>query len=236
MAEELEGRDLRDAVFWGVDLSRAHFRDVDLTDVTISHARVVNVDIDGLVDHVTINGVDVTAYVNERDPWHPLRAQLRPADPPAMRAAWQALEQAWATTIARARRLPEARLHESVGGEWSFVRTLRHLVFAMDKWFAADPRRRRLPPDRPAELRVADFGWPGLDRGADPTFDEVLAVRADRADRLREYLERVTPADLAREVDVLENGTTPVDECLFTVFEEEFEHNRYAVRDLALID
>jgi len=43
----------------------------------------------------------------------------------------------------------------------------------------------------------------------------------------------VTPAELRREVDVLENGATPVNECLFTVFEEEFEHNRYAVRDLA---
>ncbi len=43
----------------------------------------------------------------------------------------------------------------------------------------------------------------------------------------------MTPAELRREVDVLENGATPVNECLFTVFEEEFEHNRYAVRDLA---
>ncbi|MBA2387047.1 MAG: DinB family protein [Acidimicrobiia bacterium] len=52
-----------------------------------------------------------------------------------VRAAWQALEQAWASTIERARRLTEEQLHESVGGEWSFVDTLRHLVFAMDKWF-----------------------------------------------------------------------------------------------------
>lgn len=28
-------------------------------------------------------------------------------------------------------------LHESVNEEWSFVQTLRHLVFAMDKWFTA---------------------------------------------------------------------------------------------------
>ena len=81
MAEEFEGRDLSDAVFWGVDLSRARFRDVDMTDVTISHARLVNVDIDGLVDRITINGVDVTPYINERDRWYPLRAMIRPADP-----------------------------------------------------------------------------------------------------------------------------------------------------------
>src|SRR5690349_13043379 len=127
MAEEFEGRDLSAAVFWGVDLSGAQFRDVDLTDVTISHARIVNVDIDGLVDHVTINGVDVTHYVNERDSWYPLRAMLRPDDAHGMRAAWHALEQTWTATIERAQRLSDARLHESVGGEWSVVQTLRHL-------------------------------------------------------------------------------------------------------------
>ena len=47
----------------GVDLSGARFRDVNLTDVTITHAWVRNVDVDALVDHVTINGVDVTDFV-----------------------------------------------------------------------------------------------------------------------------------------------------------------------------
>jgi hypothetical protein len=86
MPEEFEG-DLAGAVFWGADLSGARFRDVNLTDAKISHAWLVNVDIDALVDKVVINGVDVTAYVNERDPWYPLRAMLRPVDPEGMRAA-----------------------------------------------------------------------------------------------------------------------------------------------------
>ncbi|MGH9184732.1 MAG: DinB family protein [Acidimicrobiales bacterium] len=237
MSEEFEGRDLSNAVFWGVDLTGARFRDVNLTNATISHAWIVNVDIDGLVDHVTINGVDVTQYVNERDPWHPLRAMLRPADPDGMHAAWQALEEAWATTIERAGRLTEPQRHESVGGEWSFVETVRHLQFAMDKWFTVpilgdeDFHPIGLP-----NTGSADFGWPGLDRGADPTYDEVLAVRAESVSRLRAYLGSLTPADLTREVDVLENGTTPVSECLYTVFEEEFEHNRYATRDLAHLE
>jgi uncharacterized damage-inducible protein DinB len=234
MAEEFEGRDLSGAVFWGVDLTGARFRDVNLTDVTVTHAWLVNVDIDALVDHVTINGVDVTQYVNERDPWYPLRAMLRPADPDGMRAAWQALEQIWASTIERARRLPEAQLHESVDGEWSFVDTLRHLVFAMEKWFNMPILGNDVfhPIGLPNTGSI-DFGWPGLDRDAAPTFDEVLAVRAECAAQLRDFLQALTPADLSREVDVLENGTTPVNECLFTVFEEEFHHNRYAVRDLA---
>jgi len=232
MAEEFEGRDLSEAVFWGVDLSRARFRDVNLTGATISHAWLVNVDIDGLVEHVTINGVDVTQYVNERDRWYPLRATLRPADPAGMRTAWDALEGAWATTIERARQLTDAQQHESVGGEWSFVQTLRHLVFAMDKWFTAPILGEPFDPMGLPNTGSIDFDWPGIDRAADPTFAEVLSVRADRARRFRDYLDAVQPGDLDREVVVLENGPNPVRECIFTVFEEEFWHNRYARRDL----
>ena len=39
--------------------------------------------------------------------------------------------------------------------------------------------------------------------------------------------------DFTRPIDVLENGTNPLQECIYTVFEEEFWHNRYAQRDLA---
>src|SRR3954449_7259800 len=131
MPEEFGG-DLAGAVFWGADLKGASFRDVDLTGARITHAWVVDVEIDALVDNVVINGVDVTAYVNERDPWYPLRSMLRPADPQAMRATWAALEEECAKTIARAQALPEEKLHQSVDGEWSFVQTIRHLVFATD--------------------------------------------------------------------------------------------------------
>ena len=236
MAEEFEGRDLSDAVFWGVDLSRATFRDVNLTGASISHAWVVNVDIDALVDHVTINGVDVTQYVNERDVWYPLRAMLRPADPEGLRAARGALEQTWSSTIDRARKLSDAQRLERVNDEWSFVETLRHLVFAMDKWFTVPILSGDFAPIGMPNSGSVNFGWPGLDFDADPTFDDVLAVRADRAEQLRDYLARLTPTDLEGTVDVLENGTVPVIECFYTVFEEEFEHNRYATRDLAHFD
>ena len=46
MAEEFEGRDLKGAGFWGVDLTGARFREANLTDVSVSHAWLVNVDID----------------------------------------------------------------------------------------------------------------------------------------------------------------------------------------------
>jgi hypothetical protein len=234
MPEEFEG-DLAGAVFWGADLSRARFRDVNLTDATISHAWLVNVDIDALVDRVVINGVDVTAYVNERDPWYPLRAMLRPSSPEAMRATWKALEDEWEETITRARALPEAALLESVNGEWSFVQTVRHLVFAMDKWFTAPILGEGFHPMGLPNSFSADFPWPGLDQDATPTVSAALAVRADRATRFRDYLASVATTDLDRPIEVLENGTNPLHECICTVFEEEFWHLRYTQRDLALL-
>ncbi len=235
MPDEFEG-DLTEAVFWGADLSRARFRDVNLTDAKISHAWLVNVDIDALVDSVVINGVDVTAYVNERDPWYPLRTMLRPSDPEGMRAAWAALEDAWAYTITRADGLREDKLYESVENEWSFVQTLRHLVFAMDKWFTAPILGKSFHPFGLPNSSSIDFPWPGLDYDLTPSVSEALAVRADRATRFRDYLVSVAAAELTRPVDVLENGANPLHECIYTVFEEEFWHNRYAQRDLAQLE
>jgi hypothetical protein len=220
-------------VFWGADLSGARFRDVNLTGARISHAWLVDVDVDALVDRVVINGVDVTDYVNERDQWYPLRAMLRPPDADGMRAAWAALEAEWDRTIARAQALPEAALDESVDGEWSFVQTVRHLVFAMDKWFTAPILGEGFHPIGLPNSGSVDFPWPDLVYDLRPSVAEALAVRADRATRFRDYLTTVGTADLARPVDVLENGTNPVQECLYTVFEEEFWHDRYAQRDLA---
>jgi hypothetical protein len=231
MAEEFEG-DLAGAVFWGADLTGARFRDVNLTGVRISHAWVIDVDIDALVERVVINGVDVTDYVNERDPWYPLRAMLRPTAPAAMRASWAALEQEWGTTIAMAQALPDEAAHESVDGEWSFVQTLRHLVFATDKWFTSPVAGGEFHPIGLPNSGSIDFPWPGLDRTSDPTLAEALAVVADRAARVREFLGTVTIDDFSRSIDVLENGPHPLQECIFTVLEEAFWHNRYARRDL----
>lgn len=235
MPEEFEG-DLTRSVFWGADLSGALFRDVNLTGAKISHAWLVDVEIDALIDRVVINGVDVTAHVNERDPWYPLRSMLRASAPEDMRATWAALEAEWEKTVARAQALPEGALHESVDGEWSFVQTLRHLVFAIDKWFTAPVLGEAFHPIGLPNSGSVDFPWPGLDYGLAPSVSDALAVHADRIALFREFLASVATTDLARPVDVLENGTSPLRECIYTVFEEAFWHNRYAVRDLAQLE
>jgi hypothetical protein len=232
MAEEFEFQDLSGSVFWGVDLRGSTFRDVDLTGSRLFRTFLVDVDVDGPVERLTINGVDVTDYVNERDPWYPVRRHLRPADPDGFRGAWPAIQQAWSPTIERARHLTDAEVRTQVDGEWSFLQTLRHLLFAMDKWFTVPVLGEGFHPAGMPNSGSIDFPWPCLDRDADPTLDEVLAARAQRAARLGEHLQTLDADELAREVEVLENGVVPVSECFFTVFEEEFEHQRYALRDL----
>lgn len=233
MAEEFEGQDLSESVFWGVDLTKATLRDVNLTGARMKNVWLVDVDIDGLIDRLVVNGVDVTAYVNEHDPWYPLRGMLRPTDVAGLRAALDALGAAWAATINRARALTDAQLHESVGGEWSFVQTQQHLVFGVDKWFNAPLLGQTtfhaigLP-----NTGSRDFGWPGLDLDTRPSLDQVLAVRDEQAAQLRAYIDGVSADEFTRDVEVLENGTVTLIECLYTVFEESFEHHRYAVRDL----
>ena len=54
--------------------------------------------------------------------------------------------------------------------------------------------------------------------------------------RFRDYLASVSRADFARPIDVLENGMNPLQECIYTVLEEQFWHNRYAGRDLTQLE
>ena len=231
MPQEFEG-DLTDAVFWGADLRGATFRDVDLTGARISHAFVVDVDIDAQVDRLVVNGVDVTAYVNEHDPWHPLRSMIRATDVEGLRAAWELLERVWGATVATPESLPEERRHEPVDGEFTFVETLRHVVFAMDKWFTAPVLGEPFEPMGLPNRGSLDFPWPGLEYELAPSSADALAAFADRSTRFREFLGAATATDLDPIVDVLENGPHPVRECLQVVLEEAFWHNRYARRDL----
>src|SRR5215211_5330105 len=101
----------------------------------------------------------------------------------------------WDAVVRRARALPEDLLHERVDGEWSFIETLRHLVFATDAWVLravlGDPT-----PYHPLGLAHSEMpvDTPGVphDPRARPSLDEVLAVRADRMAIVARLLDELT--------------------------------------------
>ena len=67
---------------------------VDLSDVTISDAWPCNATVSGVVTGLSINGIDVTDFVEaELDRLHPERRLLAPVDPAGFRVAWQTIEQ-----------------------------------------------------------------------------------------------------------------------------------------------
>ena len=135
-AEYTQGDQFRGARIHLCDLSGLEIRDCDVTGLKIVDCYGGNVSLGGGFERVVVNDVDVTAYVEaELDRLHPNRVLAREATSAAeYRAAWDAIEKQWGETLDRARRLPEAKLHEQVDGEWSFVETQRHLLFACDAW------------------------------------------------------------------------------------------------------
>jgi hypothetical protein len=222
---------------WGEDLRDAVIRDCDMTGARITHSMVRDVEIDGIVRRLVVNGVDVTDYVNERDEWFAIRSKLFPTTKADMAAGLAALEAAWLVTIGVARSLPDAALHEQVDGEFSFVETLRHVVFAIDKWFTAPVLGEPFDPMGLPNRGSLEFPFPGLDLAAAPSADDALGRRADRMTKVQQFVDGLTDADdLDRPFDILENGPGhALHDCIGVVMEEAFWHLRYARRDLAAL-
>jgi hypothetical protein len=236
---------LNGARFHDVDLTGARFRLVDLTGVTIRGAFMANMDISGELENVRINGVDVAPLVEaELDRRYPDRAKMRPDDADGYREAWAILERLWPQTVARARRLDPDLLHERVDDEYSFIETLRHLVFATDAWIKRAILGEPSPWD-PLDLphdEMPDEPSVPRDRTARPSLDQVLAVRADRMATMRQVLAGLTDDALAGATEpVTEPGypepqSYPVRRCLGAILNEEWEHRLYAERDLDALE
>lgn len=236
MPESFEDRDLSDSVFWGVNLQRSLFRDTDLSDATFFHVFLKNVSIDGEIDRLVINGVDVTAYVNEHDRWWPLRNNLSPDSVDGIIASWATVRSEWKTLLASVADAGPTVVNQSVNGEWSLNETLRHLIFAMDKWFSVPLLGHStfnalgLP-----NTSSQDRNWPGLDIAASADIEDVLQVRGRQHQEFEDFLSSLRLEDLPETVSIEENGPVPALMSFHVVLEEEFEHLRYMVRDLATL-
>jgi uncharacterized protein YjbI with pentapeptide repeats len=236
---------LTGARFHDIDLTGARFDLVDMTGVTIRGSALVNVDISGEIENLRVNGVDVVPLVEaELNHRYPDRVKMRPAGADGFREAWDILERLWPLTVERARQLAPELLHEQVDGEWSFIETLRHLVFATDAWvkraFLGEPSPWD-PLDLPHDEMPDDPSVP-RDRAARPSLDQVLALRADRMATVRQVLADLTDEQLAgRTAPVLEPGypepeSFAVRRCLQAILSEEWQHRLYAERDFDVLE
>jgi DinB superfamily len=169
------------------------------------------------------------------------RAVQRAEDPDGLQAAWAALERTWAATLERVAAMPAGTVDVSVDGEWSFTQTLRHLVLATDMWLGKAILERDQPfhPLGIADASLEDEGFDmSIFSTATPSYSEVLEVRAGRVAMVREFLATVTPEQLAathKNPHDPEYQETTLS-CLHVILGEEWDHLRYAVRDLDSIE
>src|SRR5215469_643698 len=239
--------DLRGAEFTDANLRGARFCRADLSRVVMRAVEVRGADIDApwLSDgesFLRVNGVDVIPLVEaELNRRFPGRAGRRATDPDGLRAAWAMLERTWATALERVAAMPAGTADVSVDGEWSFTQTLRHLVMATDAWLG----RAILGIEQPFH----PIGEPNLEYETDgndmsvfatdtPSYAGVLEVRAGRVAMVRDFLATITSGDLAatRKNPWAPEHPETVLSCLHVILKEEWDHHRYAVRDLDAID
>ncbi|WP_432396510.1 DinB family protein [Pseudarthrobacter sp. L19] len=241
-ADDLSGAtftatNLRGARFIRADLSGAVMRGVDLLGADIDAPWLAE---DGST--LLVNGVDVVPLVEaELNRRFPGRAGRRATGPDGLQNAWARLEEAWRQALERAAELPAGAVEVQVDGEWSFSQSLRHLVMATDTWL----RKAILgieQPYHPLGQPNAEFETDGYDLSVfaaePPSYEEVLEARRDRQRMVRDFLTTVTTADLDKERRnpwAPDNAVT-VRSCLHTILNEEWDHLRYALRDLDAVE
>jgi uncharacterized protein YjbI with pentapeptide repeats len=233
--------DLQGAEFAGTSLRGARFVGADLSGVVMRGVQVEGLEIDApwLFEGdggLHVNGVDVRPFVEaELNRRFPGRSEQRAKDPEGLRAAWEVLQNTWAATIERVAGMPEGTVDVQVAGEWSFAETLRHLVLATDAWLGRSVLELE-QPFHPLGLGSGDEDDldPSIFTTTKPSYAEVLEARASRVALVRDFLATVTAEELA---EPRKNPWAPqypesTLQCIHVILEEEWEHHRYAVRDL----
>jgi hypothetical protein len=229
-----------------LDLSGRHIHGLNLTGAKLTDVDLSGAEVGGEIEGLRINGVEVAPLVAaELDRRFPERVKLRAADVEGLRDAWSMLEGLWAGTTERAARLPEELQQRQVNGEWSFLETLRHLIFATDCWLnraVLQVRHAYHPWGLPwTGVPSAWVQVIGLDVSAAPGLTDLVPVRQGRQRAVRTTLEGLDDDQLAEIRSAPDdpgypNGDHTVLQCFHVLLNEEWEHHRYAVRDLDVLD
>ncbi|MDO5627231.1 MAG: DinB family protein [Mobilicoccus sp.] len=234
---EFEGGTFERARFTG-----ATFRSCDMSGVTMRACDLAGLDVD---DHdlffgsLIVNGVDVVPLVDaELNRQFPGRELQKATTPEGLREGWEAVQAAWASTVAET---PRELVDAHVPDEWSLTQTLRHLILATDAWLRGGIKGIEQPFH---EIGVIFTGAEqmGFDtsmfRTEPPSFEEILDVRGQRQAMVTEFLDDVTPELLDEPRDNPWGGDDwrpTVGDCIRVILEEEWAHLRYVRRDLALL-
>ncbi|WP_134766498.1 DinB family protein [Nocardioides sp. 1609] len=235
--KEFEG-----ATFVQASLKGATLRFSDVSGVTMRSVDVDGLDIDShdlFFGRLVVNGVDVVPLVDtELNRQFPGRELQKAQTPEGLREGWVAVQSAWQDTVADT---PPGLVDAHVEDEWSLAQTLRHLVLATDAWLRGGILQVEQPFHEIGQVftGAADMGFDtSIFRTDPPTFDEVLAVRAERQQLVTDFLATATPELLAEERANPWGGDDwrpSVGDCLRVILEEEWAHLRYVRRDLALL-
>lgn len=242
-----DGAHLHRASFTGATFTRSRLNDAtirysDLTGLTIRECDVDKLEIDShdlFFGSLTVNGVDVVPLVDaELNRLFPGRELQKSTDPDGLRRGWEAVRQAWETTVSD---VPADLRDASVRGEWSLAQTLRHLILATNSWLDAGIDGRE-QPFHPIGMPFAGYAESGGDMSIfrEPTdFDEILRVRAEHQQKVTDRLATVTQEQLdeprANPWDPDGEWKPTVGDCLRVILEEEWAHLRYVRRDIATL-
>ena len=231
---DLSGRDVT-----GTKFNEARVRGIEMRNARVTGAWLLNAEIYGDFEGLKMNGIEVAPLIEaEIERLHPVLKQLRTlrtAD--ELRANLETAFGIWDALLDRASALDESVLHERVDDEWSFVETLRHLIYATDCWF------RHVVLDLPEPFHALALSHseahgmdPGIDLDASPSLAETLAVWRANQDELRRFAADVTDDDLARTYAATTPGHPYGKHSVRTVFwvigNELYWHSTYAERDL----
>ncbi len=235
-------KDFEGATFVRTSFKGALLKSCDVSGVTMRSVDVGGLDIDShdlFFGTLIVNGVDVVPLVEaELNRQFPGRELQKAQTPEGLRDGWVAVQAAWATTVADT---PPEMMDRHVDDEWSLAQTLRHLVLATDAWLRGGIMKIEQPFHEIGQIFTGAERM-GFDmsifRADTPTFDEILAVRAERQQLVTDFLSSVTPELLAEERDNPWGGDDwhpTVGDCVRVILEEEWAHLRYIRRDLALL-
>jgi hypothetical protein len=233
--KEFEGATFVKASFKGATL-----RFSDVSGVTMRSVDVGGLDIDShdlFFGSLFVNGVDVVPLVDaELNGQFPGRELQKAQTPEGLRDGWVAVQSAWQTTVADT---PPHLVDAHVEDEWSLAETLRHLILATDAWLRGGILEVQQPFHEIGQI-FTGAGEMGFDmsifRADPPTYEEILAVRAERQQLVTDFLAAATPELLAEERENPWGGGDwhpTVGDCIRVILEEEWAHLRYIRRDLA---